>query len=68
MPTRVALSVDEAALAVGVSRDSFERYVLPELRVVRIGRRLVIPLKELDRWVDRNAARALVDELEAARR
>lgn len=63
-PVRVALTIDEAAAALGISRDSLERYVLPELRVVRVGRRLVVPLRDLERWTDRNAARPLEAELE----
>lgn len=65
---RVALSVVEAAGSIGVSRDTFERWVLPELRVVRVGRRIVVPLRELERWAERNAFRPLEAELEGLRR
>ena len=53
---RLALSPDEAARALGVSRDFFDHHVLPELRVVRRGRRRLIPTWELDRWLADNAA------------
>ena len=56
---RLSLSLDEAAASVGVSRDSFERYVLPELRVVRVGRRVLIPIKELERYLSLHASRLL---------
>jgi len=56
---RLALSKVEAAEALGVSVDFLEQHVLPELRVVRRGRRRLIPVGELERWLDRNAARAV---------
>lgn len=56
---RLALSKAEAAEALGVSVDFLERHVLDELRVVRRGRRRLIPMRALEAWLDRNAARAL---------
>src|SRR5690242_4490621 len=56
---RLALSKAEAAEAIGVSVDHLERHVLPELRVVRSGRLRLIPVAELARWLDEQAARAL---------
>ena len=58
-PTRLALTRAEAAAAIGVSVDSFERYVQPELRLVRAGRLRLVPVSELERWLDRNAERTL---------
>jgi excisionase family DNA binding protein len=58
---RLALSKAEAAAALGVSIDFFEQHVMPELRVVRRGRRRLIPVRELDRWLGENAALALED-------
>jgi excisionase family DNA binding protein len=54
---RLALSPDEAAGLLGVSRDYFDEHVIGELRVVRRGRRILIALAELERWLDRAAAR-----------
>jgi excisionase family DNA binding protein len=54
---RIALNVDEAAASVGVSRDHFERHVIGDLRTIYVGRRRLIPVKELERWADRNAVR-----------
>jgi excisionase family DNA binding protein len=54
---RLALSKAEAAEALGVSVDFFEEHVMPELRVVRRGRRRLIPTGELMRWLDANAHR-----------
>lgn len=64
---KLALSVEEAAEALGVSRDSFERHVMAELRLVRIGRRLLVPTRELERWIEREMASPLVAELSGRR-
>jgi excisionase family DNA binding protein len=56
---RLALSKAEAAEALGVSVDFLERHVMAELRVVRRGRRRLIPVRELERWLEHNATRAL---------
>ena len=58
-PLRLTLSKTEAAAALGVSVRFFEQQVQPELRVVRRGRRRLIPVRELERWIEREAARAL---------
>jgi excisionase family DNA binding protein len=57
---RLAVSSDEAAAVLGVSRDYFDEHVIGELRVVRRGRRILVALAELERWLDRAAARASV--------
>ena len=48
-----------AAKALGISRDSFDRHVKPELRLVRRGRLVLVPTAELERWLDRSAALTL---------
>ena len=58
---RLALAPNEAAAALGVSRDFFDEHVLPELRIVRRGRRRLVPVRELERWLDREAAVPLAD-------
>ncbi len=57
---RLALSPDEAAAVLGVSRDYFDKHVIGELRVVRRGRRILVALAELERWLDRSATRVTV--------
>jgi excisionase family DNA binding protein len=57
---RLAVSPDEAAAILGVSRDYFDEHVIGELRVVRRGRRILVPLLEIERWLERNATRATV--------
>jgi excisionase family DNA binding protein len=49
--SRLAFSPDEAAAALGVSRDFFDTHLVPELRIVRRGRRRLVPLRELERWL-----------------
>lgn len=64
--TRITLSPAEAADVLGVSRDFFDEHVKGELRVVRRGRLVLVPVRELERWVDENAARTVeVRPLEA---
>jgi hypothetical protein len=42
-----------------MSLDSFERYVQPDVRMIRCGRLRLIPLTELQRWADQAARRPL---------
>ena len=56
---RLTLSPQEAADALGVSRDYFDAHVRDELRVVRRGRLVLVPVRELERWVEENAAAVL---------
>ena len=53
---RLALSKTEAAEALGVSVDFFDEHIAPELRIVRKGRRRLISVRELERWLDENAS------------
>ena len=54
---RLAFSPDEAAELLGVSRSFFFAHILPDLRVVRCGRRRLISQRELERWLDTSASR-----------
>jgi hypothetical protein len=56
---RLALSPDEAAAAIGVSRDYLDEHVAHELRWVRRGRRKFVAVKELERWLDAAAERVI---------
>ena len=51
----LAMSEQEAASALGVSVDFFYDHIAHELRVVQIGRRRLIPIIELERWLDAHA-------------
>lgn len=59
---RVALSKSEAAEALGVSLDHLERHVLPDLRVITCGRRVLIRVGELERWAQENEAFSLAGD------
>jgi hypothetical protein len=52
---RLAMTRAEAAHALGVSINSFERHVQPELKIVRRGKLRLIPVREIERWLDENA-------------
>lgn len=56
---RLALTPNEAAAAVGIGRTTFYEQVMPELRVIRLGRKRLIPMRELEAWAERCAARIL---------
>ena len=55
----LAVSKADAAKSLGMSVDSFERHVMPHLRVVRVGRLVLIPVGELAKWVEANASLTL---------
>ena len=59
---RLALSADEAAAALGVSRDFLDEHIASELRWIRRGRRKLVALRELERWLTESARRPLEDE------
>jgi excisionase family DNA binding protein len=56
---RLALTRPEAAAALGISLDSFERHVQGQVRLVRRGRLRLVPVVELERWLEREAALTL---------
>lgn len=56
---RITLTASEAADALGMSVDSLERFVLPEVRVIRRGRLRLLPVAELERWAEAHAERTL---------
>lgn len=55
---RVTVMPTEAASMLGVSRDFFDEHIKPDLRIIRKGSKtILIPVAELEGWVDRSAAR-----------
>jgi len=56
---RLALTPNEAAAAIGVGRSFFYEHVMPDLRVIRLGRKRLIPVSELEAWTERAASRIL---------
>jgi excisionase family DNA binding protein len=53
----LALSVEQACDALGVSWDTWNAHIAPEMRIVRIGRRKLIAVSELQRWLDDHGER-----------
>ncbi len=62
----IALRREAAAEALGVSVESFDRYIRPTLPVVRLGTVRVYPVAALEDWL-RARAETPADELEARR-
>lgn len=60
---RLALSKAEAAKALGCSLRFFEMQILPELRVVRKGRRRFIAITEIERWLTTSAGASIRERL-----
>jgi hypothetical protein len=48
-----------AATALGMGLTMFSQRVQPELRVIRVGAKVLIPTAELQRWVEEPAERML---------
>ncbi len=54
--TRIAYDRPEAAECLGMGVTSFEAYVAPQIRSIRVGRIVLYPVRELERWAEQNAA------------
>lgn len=56
---RLALNVKEACAAIGVSWDVWREHVEPDVRLVRLGTRKLVPVAELERWLAEHAETVL---------
>jgi excisionase family DNA binding protein len=65
-PSRLTLTPKEAADALGVSRDFFDAHVKKDLKLIRRGRLVLVPVAELERWIAASAEPVL--ELTSASR
>ena len=54
---RLALTFAESAATLGVSDEFFAQHVALELRFVRRGRKKLVAVNELERWLRESAAR-----------
>ena len=45
---------------MGVSWDTWREHIEADVRIVRIGRRKLVPVTELRAWLDRNAERCFL--------
>ena len=60
---RIALTPTEAAAAIGVGPDFFDANVAPQLRLIRRGRKRLIPVRELEQWVAENSEEPMMEQL-----
>jgi hypothetical protein len=54
---RLALTFAESAAMLGVSDEFFAEHVAHELRFVRRGRKKLVAIRELERWLEESATR-----------
>lgn len=66
IPT-LALTPAQAAQSLGVGEDFLRERVLPELRVIRRGRKVLIPTAELENWLTANCEAPAVEQMGGAR-
>ena len=52
---RLALSIEEACASIGLGWDAWNEHVAPHVPVVRVGRRKLVPVAALQKWLDENA-------------
>jgi hypothetical protein len=65
---RIALTPAEAAASIGVGPDFFDQHVAPEIRLIKRGRKRLIPVVELERWVIKSARAPMLDDVRSSRR
>lgn len=58
----ILVSKELAAKLLSISVDTFERAVMPDIQVVRIGRRVLFSVAHLGTWVEEHSAVPLVSE------
>ena len=56
---RLSLNIEQACAALGVSWDVWKAHVEPDIRLVRIGTRKLVPVRELERWLAEHAETTL---------
>lgn len=62
-PEPILVSKQLAAKLLAISVDTFEREVMPDIRVVRIRRRVLFAVADLGAWVEAHSSMLLVSEL-----
>lgn len=60
---RLTYRLEEAIAALGVSEEFFATHVRPELKLIRRGRLVLVPVAELQKWVATHAERTLREGL-----
>jgi hypothetical protein len=59
---KLALSIEEACGALGISWDLWNEHVAGEVRMVRLGRRRLVPVVEIQKWLAEHAELAVDDD------
>jgi hypothetical protein len=54
-PPALGLTVEKACAALGIGYDFWRDHVEHEIRIVRRGKRKIVPVSELQKWLDKNA-------------
>lgn len=54
---QLALRFSDAARTLGISVESFERYVEPEIKILRLGTMKLVPVVELEQFIADKALR-----------
>jgi hypothetical protein len=55
----MAQTIAQACDSLGVSYEIWRKHIEPEVRIVRLGSRKLVPVRELERWLS-NHAEALI--------
>ena len=55
----LAVQHKDAPAVLDMGKTSFEKYVVPEVRCLRLGSMRLYPVRELERWLERHAERVL---------
>ncbi len=55
----MALSIEQACAALGVSWDTWAEHIAADVRIVRVGRLKRVPVRELERWLEEHAESVL---------
>jgi hypothetical protein len=55
----LALTIEQACAALSVSWDTWREHIEPDVRVVRCGRRKLVAVTELERWLADSGERVL---------
>jgi hypothetical protein len=57
---KLALSIEEACSALGVCWHTWNEHIAPHVGLVRLGKRKLVPVAELERWLTKEAERQRV--------
>jgi hypothetical protein len=51
----LALTIEQSCAALSVSHDFWMEHIAAEVKIVRRGRRKIVPVTELQRWLDEHS-------------